>query len=270
MLKQRIITALILLPIMIYMLFFSGSTLWAAFSSLICLLGLWEYTRLAKTPYPYTYLTCIGVFFLFAFLGDWQLPNIAWYLVLAFWLILMPLWLYHKWYVQEQWSRLLGIMLFIPFWFALLKLRIAPDVWTTTHKNAPNTNITLLMVMMMVWIADSAAYFVGRAIGQHKLAPVISPKKSWEGVAGGWLAVLLFTLFVQHYFIGFSWWALLLLASVLTFVGIGGDLLESWLKRAANVKDSSQLLPGHGGVFDRVDSLIAVIAVYAAIVSIYH
>ncbi|MBR6877291.1 MAG: phosphatidate cytidylyltransferase, partial [Neisseriaceae bacterium] len=60
------------------------------------------------------------------------------------------------------------------------------------------------------------------------------------------------------------------LASVLTFVGIGGDLLESWLKRAANVKDSSQLLPGHGGVFDRVDSLIAVIAVYAAIVSIYH
>lgn len=275
MLKQRIITALILLPLMFYMLFFSGSILWVAFASLICLLGLWEYTRLVSIPHPFVYLLSAGLFFLFAFLGNWQLPNIAWYLVLAFWLILMPLWLNRKWHVQTQWAGLLGIMLFVPFWFALLQLRVSPDLLALAKQmhlqtHLPNPNITLLMVMMMVWIADSAAYFVGRAFGKHKLAPVISPKKSWEGVAGGLLAVLIFALCVQHYFVHYSWWALLLLASVLTFVGIGGDLLESWLKRVANVKDSSQLLPGHGGVFDRVDSLIAVLAVYAAINTIFH
>jgi phosphatidate cytidylyltransferase len=275
MLKQRIITALILLPLMFYMLFYSGSTLWAIFAALISLLGLWEFTRLVAIRDSGWYLSSVAMLFLFAFLGDWTLPKLAWCLVLIFWLCVMPCWLYYKWSVKEQWAKLLGVMLFVPFWFALVSLRLSPDVvhavqeWPHEHSQLVYANVTLLLVMMMVWIADSVAYFVGRAFGKHKLAPVISPKKSWEGVAGGYLGVIIFTLLVQRYFMGYSWYALLLLASVLTFVGIGGDLLESWLKRVANVKDSSQLLPGHGGVFDRIDSLIAVIAVYAAIQALF-
>ena len=126
----------------------------------------------------------------------------------------------------------------------------------------------LLTVMMLVWVADIFAYAFGKLWGKRKLAPAISPGKSWEGVLGGLLCVLLYAVLARYAgWFGFniSWPDTMLIATVLTFVGIGGDLLESWFKRAAGIKDSSHLLPGHGGVFDRVDSLIAVLSVYTAI-----
>lgn len=259
MLKQRILTALVLLPLMILMLFFSGSMVWAAFSALIALLALWEYSRLAQIPAAEraTYLGSVGAFMLFAYLGGWQLPNLAWFLVLVFWLIMMPLWLHKKWVLKGGFlSKALGWVLMLPFWFALVQLR--PD---------GNSAGQLLAVMVLVWLADSAAYFVGRAIGKHKMAPVLSPKKSWEGALGGLIAVWIYITIAQQanwLSLANSWFAAMFIAMVLTFVSIGGDLLESWFKRAANIKDSSNLLPGHGGVYDRVDSLIAVLVVFAA------
>lgn len=260
MLKQRILTALVLLPIMILMLFFSGSFLWATFTALITLLALWEYGRLAQIAVNErgAYLGITVVFILLAYLGDWQLPHLAWLLVLGFWLIVMPLWLHQKWTLKGKLgSKILGCLMMLPFWFALVQLR--PD---------GNSAKQLLAVLVLVWLADSAAYFVGRTFGKRKLAPTLSPKKSWEGVIGGLIAVLVYaTLARQAAWLNLadSWLGTMLVASILTLVSVGGDLLESWFKRTANIKDSSNLLPGHGGVYDRVDSLIAVLAVFAAL-----
>ena len=156
---------------------------------------------------------------------------------------------------------LLGWGLLLPFWFALLDLR--PDTAA-----APK----LLALMALVWLADVAAYFVGRACGKRKLAPAISPGKSWEGALGGAAAVLVYACWLRGngwLFENLSWPATVLAALVLTVVSIEGDLLESWFKRSAGIKDSSSLLPGHGGVYDRTDSLIAVLAVYAAVQNLF-
>ena len=242
MLKQRVITALILLPIMLGMLFWASDGLWAAFSGLIAVLALWEYSRMCgigdKERVPY--LAGSALFMLLAACGGWALPPIGWCLVLAFWFVAMPLWLKCKW--------------------RLVSLRPSEE-----------DALSLLAVMGLVWIADIGAYFCGKAFGKNKLAPAISPGKSWEGAFGGVLCVLIYLSVVREAgWLGFDlpWLPTMLAGVVLAAVSVCGDLLESWLKRVAGVKDSSNLLPGHGGVFDRVDSMIAVLSVYAAIVFI--
>ena len=259
MLKQRVITALILLPIMLGMLFGASPALWAAFGGLIALLALWEYSRLCgmgegeRLPY----LIGTAVFMLLAETGGWILPTAGWWAVLAFWAVIMPLWLKYKWKLNGGWpAYAVGWLLMLPFWFALASLRPdASHAWS------------LLSVMALVWLADIGAYFFGRAYGKNKLAPSISPGKSWEGVFGGAACVLAYisVLGFTPAALPMPWYAALPAALLLTAVSVCGDLLESWLKRAAGVKDSGNLLPGHGGVFDRVDSLIAVLSVYAAI-----
>lgn len=130
--------------------------------------------------------------------------------------------------------------------------------------------VYLLSVMAIVWIADIGAYFAGKAFGKHKLAPSISPGKSWEGAIGGWLAVLvlgaaaasvpaLSNAFPAQVAARWGWAGLMLVLSLLTFASVVGDLFESQLKRRAGFKDSSNLLPGHGGVLDRIDALVPVL-----------
>ena len=129
--------------------------------------------------------------------------------------------------------------------------------------------IFLVSVMAIVWVADIGAYFAGRAFGRHKLAPDISPGKTWEGVAGGWLAVLVLAglstqwpalseSFAPALQVRFGWPLWVLLMSLLVAASVVGDLFESLMKRRAGVKDSSSLLPGHGGVLDRIDALVPV------------
>lgn len=260
MLKQRILTALVLLPLMLIMLFCASANVWGVFMGIITLLALWEFGRIGKLNHAQqkTYLSATAFFMLTALAGDWQLPAFVWLLVLGFWLAVMPMWLHRKWRLYGDTRTLMvGWLLMLPFWFAMMALR--PE----DESVAP-----LLSVMVLVWVADSAAYFIGKTFGKRRLAPQISPKKSWEGAIGGWLVVLIYMTWVQgNGWLGadLSWFGMMWVATILTAVSIGGDLLESLLKRAANVKDSSQLLPGHGGVFDRIDSLIAVLAVYAAV-----
>lgn len=263
MLKQRILTALILLPLMLIMLFCANSAIWALFSSAIALIGLWEYSGIAKLNYQQqqSYLIGAAIFMFTAYLGNWQLPPLIWAIVLLFWLFGMPFWLRRKWRVHDHIVHLaIGYLLILPFWFALL--------WLRETQSASQ----LLLLMMIVWIADIGAYFVGKKWGKRKLAPQISPNKSLEGALGGLIGVLLFLNFA--YFTGclhlnLSWFATMLLGFLLTAISIGGDLLESWLKRCASIKDSSHLLPGHGGVLDRIDSLIAVLSAYAAILVLF-
>jgi len=135
----------------------------------------------------------------------------------------------------------------VPAWLATVLLQGRPG--------------QLLALMAVVWVADTAAYFAGRRFGRNKLAPGISPGKTWEGVFGALAGVtvyyLLLVRFAPTLLGGFGFLPGLILVGVLAALGVVGDLFESWMKRVAGVKDSGKLLPGHGGVLDRIDALTA-------------
>lgn len=134
-------------------------------------------------------------------------------------------------------------------------------------KQQPLGNWLILAVMVLVWGADIGAYFSGKAFGKRKLAPQVSPGKSWEGVYGGLLLSLLITLvvgLVRDASVGQIVLSLLG-AALVVFISVVGDLTESMFKRQSGIKDSSNLLPGHGGVLDRIDSLTAAIPVFAVL-----
>jgi phosphatidate cytidylyltransferase len=180
------------------------------------------------------------------------MPLLLWSLSVLFWLCIVPVWLLRGW--RPAWTGyVVGLILLVPTWAALVAL----------YAHGP---LVLLAVMALVWVADIAAYFTGRAFGRHKLAPTISPGKTWEGVAGALVGVMLFGLFVgarlpiAH---GLSWFSLAVFLLLFTAFSIIGDLFESLIKRQANMKDSSQLLPGHGGILDRIDSQISTLPLAA-------
>jgi phosphatidate cytidylyltransferase len=125
--------------------------------------------------------------------------------------------------------------------------------------------LAVLLVLVLVWIADSAAYFVGRAWGRRKLAPTVSPGKTWEGVAGGLVGAVLYAIIIALFTDRGAWLALVATAILLGMVSIVGDLFESAAKRQAGVKDSGSLLPGHGGILDRIDSATAALPLAALI-----
>jgi phosphatidate cytidylyltransferase len=165
---------------------------------------------------------------------------------LLFWAIAAPLWLFRGWRATQP--LLLGVVgwiVLVPAWLAIVFLQRSAAL--------------LLAVVLAVWIADIAAYFAGRRFGRRKLAPQISPGKTWEGVIGAFVAVLIYGLvasfLLQPAANAYDRIVLLIFFVALTVLGIVGDLFESWIKRGAGAKDSGNLLPGHGGVLDRVDSL---------------
>lgn len=260
MLITRVLTALVLLPLMLFALFGLGPQAWAGFSWLIVVLALWEFTRMTGIdgPLRWCYLVVSTAVAGFLYLQHGTAPLWLHGIALLFWLVAAPMWLKRQWKGHKpELSMLVGWVLALPAWFGFLE-------WRPT----PASGLTLLAIMGLVWVADIAAYFAGRAFGRRKLAPAISPGKSWEGVAGAVVAVMAYTVLVHQ----LGWfphpvplYVLLPLAVVLTAVSIVGDLMESWFKRVAGIKDSSRLLPGHGGVYDRIDSLVAVLAVSNAL-----
>ncbi len=118
-----------------------------------------------------------------------------------------------------------------------------------------------LLALGLTWTADVMAYFVGRALGKHKLWPRISPKKTWEGLIGGTVGVLVVGPLLGGWLLGLSWWQGLLAGALVAVADPFGDLAVSLFKRVANIKDSSNLIPGHGGVLDRLDSLLFTVPV---------
>jgi phosphatidate cytidylyltransferase len=263
--KQRILTALVLAPIAIAIILLAPTALFAAIVALAFLLAAWEWTRLVGVVAPgprALYVVVAGA--LMGLLwssreGDAWAITIA--LGLAWWLASL-VWLRHFSFAASPTPRnralklAAGFAVLIPAWVALVDL----------HRIAPLGQWWTLFALVLVWAADTFAYFTGSRFGRVKLAPRISPGKTIEGawgaliggalvaVAGGWL-------------LGERDLALVLLVAVavLTLVfSIVGDLLESLLKRQANVKDSGTLFPGHGGLLDRLDSVFAAMPVFAA------
>ena len=279
MLRQRVITAVVLLALLLPAMFASSALPFALLTLLLISAAGWEWARLngvqAMRPALASGLLLAGLcgasLSQLAQVG--QAPTL-WWLGLAVWVL-------GGGFALRQgpvgWPRLpaalrwaLGLA---GLWLAWLALAQARSIGINF----------LLSVMCVVWAADIAAYFTGRAFGRNKLAPSISPGKSWEGVYGGvagvvllalgWLALesrlsfdspSVFLLLQQRQ----GWGGLLLAALLLAGLSVVGDLFESLVKRAAGAKDSSALLPGHGGVLDRVDALLPVLPAALALISL--
>lgn len=265
MLRTRILTALVLVPLVLAALFLLPPRLWGAATLAVIGVAAYEWARLTGfAPPQWTAVVggalVIGAVLLFSPLAgfDRGWPG-AWVAAVCgvaalFWLLLAPAWVLGRWPTQRRLPMLVvGWVVLLGAWVALVELQ-ARSPWL------------VLAAMAIVWIADTAAYFAGRAFGRRKLAPLVSPGKTWEGVYGAWAAVALYALaLVPHAAAaGFrlpvtaaaiaAWVAFVL---VVASVSVVGDLFESLLKRHAGVKDSGALLPGHGGVLDRTDALLA-------------
>lgn len=263
MLKTRVITALVLLAVFVPVTLFAPIGGFGALIAFVLIFAAWEWARLLKcqghTAVVYAGVCALGL------LLSLRLPNgaaLGFYKASAiFWVAAAPYAMLRKPVLATgAWRRLLllaGVVILIACWYALVAARIAGVAY-------------VLSLLLVVWCADIGAYFAGKTFGRHKLAPAISPGKTWEGAFGGWLLVL--ALAVAGGASGFfaptvfsrlvadiGWVRLVLVTTLLVVFSIVGDLFESLLKRQAGVKDSSGLLPGHGGVLDRIDALLPVL-----------
>lgn len=261
MLKQRIITALILVTLFLAALFALPAVGWQVLVLGIVMLGASEWSRLAglgsRGAMLYWWLTLVlmaGLYYVGAVNTKLHLP---FYMLSALlWLLVVPMWLTRGWQVRNPLLLvLLGWAVLVPTGLAMIDLR-ASSPWL------------LLGVMALVWMADVAAYFAGRRFGKHKLAPSISPGKTWEGVAGAVLGVSLYVA-LATWGSGLSEKYAMPLVILLSWLWVAlsviGDLFESALKRQAGVKDSGTLLPGHGGLLDRIDALTSTLPLAALV-----
>lgn len=268
MLKTRVITALVLLALILPSLFLLPQSYWAVLVAIFIGIGAWEWGGLLKMGegrrrllgVALTALCCavsfvdpeaMGIGTGDSLAAPWVLA--AYGVAAVFWCALVPFWLRAKWPLPNGIVGILvGAVVLFPTWLAIVQLRI------------PGPGI-LLAILAVVWVADIAAYFSGKAFGRHKLAPTISPGKTWEGAIGAGLGVVLYGLALRFGLsfapVGLPLWGVCLLA--VTAISIVGDLYESMLKRQAGIKDSSNVLPGHGGVLDRIDSLTSTLPVVA-------
>ena len=244
---ERIRTALIAGVLFGIILFFAPHILWIALIFVGFAVCVKEWLKLCGytswKAISLTLIVTISGSVLFFSIGTTEFNHWRWliYIDILFWTVLAPFWLIRTFMFRNWFLALLGIILLYPFVLSLLFLRdISP--------------LILLRYMAVLWVSDTFAYFSGRVLGRHKLAPAISPGKTWEGVAGGMIAVAVYAIVVNWPLSGIIQTCGML---VMAAIGIIGDLFESMVKRRANVKDSGSLLPGHGGLLDRLDSQIA-------------
>ena len=256
MLKSRIITAVILLLLLLLVLFALPGSWWAAVVLLMVMQGIFEWSKLSRLSGGQTFLYAALTLLLMAALILSGISHAWIYAVSAgLWLAVVPVWMATGLKVENRpLMCLTGWAVLLPTGLAMLDLRSASP-WL------------LLLAMSLVWVADIGAYFSGRRFGKHKLAPGISPGKTWEGVAGAVLCSSIYALIV--------WYGLaarlavppiaLVLPAIWCWVALAviGDLFESLIKRQAGVKDSGSLLPGHGGLLDRIDALTSTLPLAA-------
>jgi phosphatidate cytidylyltransferase len=263
MLRTRIITALVLLAIILPALFVADRWVFQAIALVALTFAAWEWGRMIAPSQAWW--GAAGMAILGSVCGYASHSGLAWanqvmWLACAFWVIYGPLWLMPRRSVKAA-TVALGVLLLTGTWIAIMILhRIG--IWY------------LISCFLVVWIADTGAYFSGKAFGKHKLAPTISPGKTREGAVGAVLAVGVYMV-VTHFFFPqsvtlpntlfnkFNWLVAMLAAVGLTAFSVIGDLIESKLKRECKVKDSGNTLPGHGGVLDRIDALLPVLPLCA-------
>ncbi len=253
-LLRRVLTAGLLLAIFVPAAVWASGGVWGALMAVVVGVAGFEWARLGgfgpMGARGYGAAVALAALALPTLAGaDWPVVREGLVMLAAlFWLVVAPLWLLRRWRAPSVALRAaVGAVLLLALWAALMDL----------HARGPDV---LLAVALVVWIADTAAYFTGRRYGRRKLAPAISPGKTWEGVAGALAALMLYGIALGR-FVGVPSWPLLPLLAILLYVSVLGDLFESWIKRVAGMKDSGALLPGHGGVLDRIDALASTLPV---------
>lgn len=235
----RVGTAAALIAALLAALFFLPRPGFAALVGLVVLLAGLEWARLCRLHGAAAWSYAAAMALAFAVLYHTEPRQPAFLLAGVFWAAVVPLWLWRG--VQGPGLAAAGFVVVVPAALAMAVLR----------------PLEVLLVLLLVWIADTAAYFVGRTWGRRKLAPAISPSKTWEGAAGGMGGALLYAIICGTFVEGLFWVPYLAAAAAVAALSIVGDLFESAVKRQAAVKDSGALLPGHGGVLDRIDSATA-------------
>jgi phosphatidate cytidylyltransferase len=248
-LRKRVATAAVLIALLLAVLFWLPVVATVAMLTAAVLMGAWEWSAFVKLADPRlrgTYVALVAGLLPLAWLAT-RTPAglevllgaaLLWWLTALVWIVMAP-------QRVRRWSAgLAGLLSLVPAWLALMRLRL----------DAAHGAEWVLFALMLVWMADIGAYFFGRRFGRRRLAPTVSPGKTWEGALGGLLASGIVAV------IGGAWFRLplepfLVLCLAAVAFSIVGDLTESLLKRFAGMKDSGTLFPGHGGVMDRIDSV---------------
>ncbi len=260
MLRTRILTAAVLAPLAIAAVLLLPLVPFAVLMGLVALAAAWEWSALAGLDARQgraggAALTAASLVVLWMFPGVWDAALLV---VVAFWVGVAGMVL--------TWPRALDKVRSAPFSLAMSVPALA-GAWLAMVllKAQPDGGWIIVWTLALVAIADSGAYFAGRQFGRRRLAPKVSPGKTWEGLAGGALAGMVWSLAAALWLPGGAW--LWLVAGIVGIIAaVFGDLFESALKRARGVKDSGALLPGHGGVLDRLDASLAALPVVALVV----
>ena len=279
--RTRVLAALVMAPAAIAAIVLLSTPWLAALAALVLLMGLWEWLKLAGVEDTLPRIVLVGLNLSLMVLLVWASRDAAGInpalfqivtLVGALAWLLAPLWLWRPGFTaaDRPWARAFklaaGTVAVVPAWAALCLLHSGnfASLAGLPEAGGGHGPRWLLAALALVWAADSGAYFAGRHLGRRKLAPTISPNKTVEGAVGGLLAGVAVA-------IGLGLWAgagsaqlpaLALVAALAVAVSIVGDLVESLLKRQAGVKDSGHLIPGHGGILDRIDGVLAAVPVF--------
>ena len=266
MLKQRIITALIIAPISIACVFFLAVPGFSLFVGMIIVVSAWEWANLADFSGTARYMYAGFIALLLG--AAWFVPPL-WILATAFVWWMTALCLVARYpALEDTWNAketrlVIGVLVLVPGFVALVQLKQSVD-----------NNFLILLLFFLIWGADIGAYFSGKAFGKRKLAPRVSPGKSWAGFFGGMITALIIAA-------GMSLWlgkpdlatgrgALFLAACLfVAVISVVGDLTISMFKRNRGIKDASNLLPGHGGFLDRIDGLLAAAPTFSLFILMY-
>jgi phosphatidate cytidylyltransferase len=259
MLKQRILTAIILIPMVLLAIYYLPQHLFEALLCAIMLGCAWEWTNLMPITNTLERIIFLCLIALICYAITWV--AMGYFLYTVMFGVVLAIVTVHYYQLKQTPTKLsefywylIGTLLFVSCWYSINIIR-----FKVGGSNA------LLVLLLLVWVTDSAAYFSGKYFGKDKLATAISPNKSWQGVKGAALAVLVLTI-IEGVIVrtNFPAFLFMVIMNITTFiVAIYGDLFESMMKRIANCKDSGSLLPGHGGLLDRLDSLFFAAPCYA-------
>lgn len=263
MLKYRVMTALVLLPLVIWAILQLGQQAFSLVLLVIMVLAAWEWSSLSAVRHQvarisFTITVAALLYLSQRYLAQAQLGQLL-IVTSLWWILCVPLLLRFPfgnshWLSKQAIKLLLGVIIIFATFTSLVLLRNSPQY-------GPGY---LLYLLIIIWLADSAAYFAGRAFGRRKLLPAVSPGKSWEGVYGAFAATLLAAIVATNYFAitGSKAFAFIVLTLITVIFSVVGDLSESMFKRMVNLKDSGNILPGHGGILDRIDSLTAAAPIF--------
>lgn len=258
MFKLRLLSTLLLLPLVIAGILFLPTMYVEICSGIAITIAIWEWLHMSVLKRSNVRFVLLIALLLFAFSIVFVGISPLWilYTALLWWICALAGICYYPKYAKVwQWDLLqplMGFIMFIPPWLAFNGLHACADgpIW-------------VLLGCALVWGADIGAYCFGKLFGKYKLIPHVSPNKTWAGLYGGFAAsCLIMMAFYVWYRPEFEWYFAIFLALITSFFAVVGDLFESLLKRIYAVKDSGNLIPGHGGMYDRIDSLLAAFPVY--------